>query len=148
MSTSRARLLRRMTINRLQRVHRETVPVTIVTRARAEALLRARARSSATMTALLAHEIAQALSEHPEMNAGLDNDGAVIDTNLCLGVAVGLADGELIVPAIEHADSMSLQELSDRLAALIAAARAGKLTVADTGQATFLLSNVGMDWRP
>jgi pyruvate dehydrogenase E2 component (dihydrolipoamide acetyltransferase) len=97
----------------------------------------------ATVTAVLSRACAVALQRHPGLNAvwtqrGLERMDAV---NLC--VAVALDDG-LIAPALLGAEALSLPETGDALAALVARARAKRLSPQEVSEGTFTLSNLGM----
>jgi pyruvate dehydrogenase E2 component (dihydrolipoamide acetyltransferase) len=60
-----------------------------------------------------------------------------------LGLAVALPAG-LVVAVIRDADRLGLLEVHDRAARLVAAARAGSLSVDDMTGSTFTVSNLGM----
>lgn len=142
-----------MTTERLVRAHQEGVAVTVISRARAEALLETKARlagagSLTTTTALLAHVLARTLAAHPAMNTVLEGDELVRRESVSLGVAVALDDGELTVPVVHDAESYPLDELGARLRTLIERAKAGRLRLEEARGAVFHLSNVGMELAP
>lgn len=85
---------------------------------------------------------AQALGEHPRLNASFDGDAIIEHIPINVGIAVSLDDG-LIAPAICGADRISLREIAAARTRLVAAAAAGTLTAADVTSATFTLSNLG-----
>jgi len=100
-----------------------------------------------TVTDILVKVCAQALVEFPEVNAAWIEDasgsGRVQLTDVNVGIATALDEG-LIVPAICHADQLTLSEIALRRADLIERARAGKLKLEDLERGTFTLSNLGM----
>jgi pyruvate dehydrogenase E2 component (dihydrolipoamide acetyltransferase) len=92
--------------------------------------------------------VTRALLAHPEVNAGFhdgqspEQSAIVMHPGVDLGMALALPDG-LIVPVIQSAHTMSLQELAAERARLQEEARAGRLASAAVGGATFTVSNLG-----
>jgi pyruvate/2-oxoglutarate dehydrogenase complex dihydrolipoamide acyltransferase (E2) component len=85
---------------------------------------------------------AQALVEHPDVNASFAEDAIVEYADVNVGIAVALDDG-LIAPAIRNADRLSLGELQAERVRLTEAARAGTLDAEEVLCATFTISNLG-----
>jgi pyruvate dehydrogenase E2 component (dihydrolipoamide acetyltransferase) len=85
---------------------------------------------------------AQALAEHPRLNASFDGDAIIEHVPINVGIAVSLDDG-LIAPAICGADRIGLREIAAARTRLVAAATAGTLTATEVTSATFTLSNLG-----
>lgn len=83
-----------------------------------------------------------ALREMPEINAYIDGNDIVTWNDIHIGLAVSV-EGGLLVPVIRHVDRLSLAEIAQARMALIAKARAGKLTRDDLDGGTFTLSNFG-----
>ncbi|MGH2850324.1 MAG: 2-oxo acid dehydrogenase subunit E2, partial [Solirubrobacteraceae bacterium] len=69
---------------------------------------------------------AQALAEHPRLNASFDGDAIIEHIPINVGIAVSLDDG-LIAPAICGADRIGLREIAAARTRLVAAATAGTL---------------------
>jgi pyruvate dehydrogenase E2 component (dihydrolipoamide acetyltransferase) len=86
---------------------------------------------------------AQSLTEFPDVNSRTDGQVLWRRRRVHLGLAVSLPGG-LVVPVIRDADRLSIEELHDRLASLVAAARDGTLAVDDMTGGTFTVSNMGM----
>ncbi len=86
---------------------------------------------------------ATSLSQHPQMNAILQNQHLHTNEEVHVGIAVALVDG-LIVPVIRNATAKSLREISEEAAALAERARNGKLRVNDVSGGTFTVSSLGM----
>jgi pyruvate dehydrogenase E2 component (dihydrolipoamide acetyltransferase) len=99
--------------------------------------------SRVTLTAFLVKACAWALVRHPAMNAAFRDKGIVEWADVNVGVAVAVDNG-LIVPTIRGADSLELKEIAERLADLVARARAAELRPNDVTGGTFTLSNLGM----
>jgi pyruvate dehydrogenase E2 component (dihydrolipoamide acetyltransferase) len=86
---------------------------------------------------------AQTLAEFPDVNSRTDGVSVWQRRRVHLGVAVALPAG-LVVAVIRDADRRGLLELHDEAAVLVAAARAGALSVDDMTGSTFTVSNLGM----
>ncbi len=86
--------------------------------------------------------VAEALREHPVLNATWDQDHVVLKKRIHLGIAVATDTG-LFVPVIRDADQLSLVGLARALRALVQKARAGKLTLEDVQGGTFTVNNTG-----
>lgn len=88
--------------------------------------------------------VCQALRKHPALNANVDDDkGEIIIKNVInLGCAVDTDHG-LMVPVLQQAQSMSIVELSDQVAALAAGCRDRSIPREKLMGGTFTISNVG-----
>lgn len=87
--------------------------------------------------------VAKALTEFPMMNASMLEDGFVLKQYVNLGMAVAV-EGGLIVPVIDDADLMTLQEIAIVSADLAAKAKDKRLQPAEFSGGTFTVSNLGM----
>ena len=96
-----------------------------------------------TVTAFLLRAVALTLREHPAFNAAWDGDTVERWDSINIGVAIALDDG-LIAPALLDCGDRDVASLAAGLADLVARTRAGKLRVAEIGEGTFTLSNLGM----
>lgn len=92
---------------------------------------------------LLIKAIAAALRQHPEVNAGWEDDGIISYGRVNIGNAVAIPGG-LIVPVLQDADVKSLGQIATESKALIERARANKLAPAEYEGGTFSISNLGM----
>ena len=95
-----------------------------------------------TITDFLLCAMARAVVEFPFANCIWRSDTLVELPTVDLGVVVGLKNG-LLIPILRSADKLGLVELARRRSDLVAAARAGKLTAADTQGGAMSLSNLG-----
>lgn len=97
-----------------------------------------------TYMAFIVKATVAALRKHPKLNAELDEDaGEIILRGAChIGIAAATGQG-LVVPVLHDADRMSLIEIAGEIQRLGAAAREGKLTVAELSGSTFTLSSLG-----
>ena len=95
-----------------------------------------------TLTDFLLWAMAQALTKFPSANCIWQNQTLVKLPTVDLGLVVSLPDG-LLIPIVRQADKLTLSELAKRRAELTAAARAGKLSAAETQGGAMSLSNLG-----
>jgi 2-oxoglutarate dehydrogenase E2 component (dihydrolipoamide succinyltransferase) len=87
--------------------------------------------------------VCQALKEIPAVNAEIDGTDIIYKNYAHIGVAVGTDKG-LVVPVVRDADRMSIAEIEAEIGRLGAAARDGKLSMADMQGGTFTISNGGV----
>ncbi|MDN5928354.1 MAG: 2-oxoglutarate dehydrogenase complex dihydrolipoyllysine-residue succinyltransferase [Hyphomicrobiales bacterium] len=87
--------------------------------------------------------ITHALKEIPNVNAEIDGTDIIYKNYCHIGVAVG-TDRGLVVPVVRDADRMGIAEIEKEIGRLGAAARDGKLSVADMQGGTFTISNGGV----
>ena len=82
---------------------------------------------SLTYTDLLVKVVANALREHPRLNATLTDEGIHLLPEVNIGVAVALEDG-LVVPVVRNADKERLSEISAQVRSFAERARSNQLT--------------------
>jgi 2-oxoglutarate dehydrogenase E2 component (dihydrolipoamide succinyltransferase) len=97
-----------------------------------------------TLTAYFVRACAQALLEHPQVNATFLKDALELHRDANIGVGTALGDKGLIVPVIHRAQTLSLFDIAQRLNRLVDGARAGKLAPEDVRGGTFTISNHGV----
>ncbi len=85
----------------------------------------------------------KALRDFPQINASVDGDRIILKKRINLGIAVALADNNLIVPNIKDADSLNLTGITKRMNELATAARNNKLGPDDISGGTFTVTNFG-----
>jgi pyruvate dehydrogenase E2 component (dihydrolipoyllysine-residue acetyltransferase) len=98
---------------------------------------------SVTHTDLLVKTVAEALSRHPRVNASWRDGELLHSDQVNVGIAVATDDG-LVVPVVHAADRLRLDEIAERRAELVSAARDGRLRPKDVSGGTFTISNLGM----
>lgn len=96
-----------------------------------------------TYTAYMVAAVAQALRQHPLVNARWTEREIILNPAINIGVATALATVGLIVPVIRHADELALAGIARQIEDLSNRARAGKLTPEDVGGGTFTITNHG-----
>ncbi|MFD8625540.1 dihydrolipoamide acetyltransferase family protein [Streptomyces hygroscopicus] len=137
--------------DKLARSRREIPDATCWVDADATELLAARAAMNAaggpkvSLLALLARICTAALARFPELNARVDMDSRDIIRlpDVHLGFAAQ-TDRGLVVPVVRDAHKRSTEELSEEIARLTEAARAGTLAPAQLTGGTFTLNNYGV----
>ena len=97
-----------------------------------------------TLTAYFIGACAQALRDHPEVNATFHENALELHSAVNIGIGTALGKKGLIVPVIHGAQGFSLFGLAQRLGQLVEAARAGKLSPRDVRGGTFTISNHGV----
>ena len=97
-----------------------------------------------SVTPFLMRACVLALAKHKTFNARFDSEAAEIQQfeNVNLGFATATDDG-LIVPVIQHAQSLSVKELAQETDSLAALAKSRKASVEQLSGGTFTLTNFG-----
>jgi len=142
--------VRRTIADRMATSAHTAAPVTLTTEADATELVRLRNQLKSdpsqpvpSYNDLLAKLAAQALSEHPHVNARFDGDHIVQSAAVNVGIAVD-TDRGLLVPVVRDVHSKSLRQIARESAALIEAARTGRVNADDLHGGTFTITNLGM----
>ena len=125
-------------------------PVTLTTEADATELVRLRkqlkedgSQPAPSYNDVLAKLVAQALLEHPMVNAHFDGDTIVQAATANIGMAVD-SDRGLLVPVLRDVQKKSLRQIARESAALIEKVRAGRIAADDLHGGTFTVTNLGM----
>ena len=95
-----------------------------------------------TYTDLLVKVTANALRQHPRLNATLKDDSILMMEEINIGVAVALEDG-LVVPVITNADGKGLSTISEEIKTLAEKARTNQLSPGELRGGTFTITNLG-----
>jgi 2-oxoglutarate dehydrogenase E2 component (dihydrolipoamide succinyltransferase) len=95
-----------------------------------------------TYLPFVVHATVRALREHPALNASVVGDAIVEKRDLHIGIAVETEKG-LVVPAVRHADRLSLAGLAAAIEDLSARARNKRLSADELKGGTFTVSNPG-----
>ncbi len=99
---------------------------------------------SLTPTPFIAYAVVQTLREFPYINASIDGTNIVVKKNINLGMATALPDGNLIVPVVRNADSLSITGLARAVYDMAQKARSKKLKPDDIQGGTFTITNYGV----
>jgi pyruvate dehydrogenase E2 component (dihydrolipoamide acetyltransferase) len=93
-------------------------------------------------TALAAKAVAQALKEHPQLNALIADEQIRLKKEIHLGFAVDTDQG-LQVAVIRNADQQNPADLHHSLAGLAEKARSGTLSIEESAGSTFTITSLG-----
>ncbi len=85
----------------------------------------------------------KALKDFPLINSSVDGDKIIVKKRINLGIAVSLANNNLIVPVIKNADTLNLAGLTKELNRLAKTARENKLKPDEIQDGTFTITNFG-----
>ena len=142
--------VRRTIAERMAASAHTTAPVTLTTEADATELVRLRKQlkddgrqPTPSYNDLLAKLVAQALLEHPMVNARFDGDAIVQVATANIGVAVD-SDRGLLVPVLRDVQTKSLRQIARESTALIENVRAGRISPDDLHGGAFTITNLGM----
>jgi len=142
--------VRRVTAERMAASAHTVAPVTLTAEVDATELVRLRKQlkedqSQVTLTYndLLAKLVAQALTEHPQVNARFEGDSIMQAATVNMGIAVDTERG-LLVPVVRDAQSKSLRQIARESADLIERARSGRISTDELRGGTFTITNLGM----
>jgi pyruvate dehydrogenase E2 component (dihydrolipoamide acetyltransferase) len=142
--------VRRTIAERMAASAHTVAPVTLTTEADATELVRLRRQLKEdgglplpSYNDLLAKLVAQALLEHPMVNARFDGDTIVQAATANIGIAVDTECG-LLVPVVRDAQTKSLRQIARESAELIEKARTGRISLDDLRGGTFTITNLGM----
>ena len=142
--------VRRTIADRMAASAHTVAPVTLTTEADATELVQLRkqlkddgSQPVPSYNDLLAKLVAQALLEHPMVNARFDGDTIVQAATANIGVAVD-SDRGLLVPVLRDVQTKSLRQIARESAALIEKVRAGRISPDDLYGGTFTITNLGM----
>ena len=98
--------------------------------------------SDLTYTPLIVKAVAQALEEHPRLNALVEGDAIRLVDGIHIGVAVALDEG-LIVPVVRDANRKTIRQIGTEIDRLVKEARAGRALASAVTGGTFTVTNLG-----
>jgi pyruvate dehydrogenase E2 component (dihydrolipoamide acetyltransferase) len=142
--------VRRLIAARMSHSSQTAAPVTLTTEVDATELVSVRNHLKAagkqpipSYNDLFAKLVAAALEQHPALNSRLEGDEIVQSSAIHIGIAVDSVRG-LLIPVIRDVQTKSIRQIASESAALIEAAREGKLSADALSGSTFSLTNLGM----
>jgi len=104
----------------------------------------AEAGAQLTYSAYIVRAAAQAMHAAPNVNARWHDDFLEVFEDVNIGMGVALGDKGLIVPVIQRAQALTLQETAAKLTDVTERARKNTLKPADVQGGTFTISNHGV----
>lgn len=96
-----------------------------------------------TFTPIFMEAVAKALIDFPMMNISVEGSTIIKKKNINIGMATALPDGNLIVPVIKNADSLSLRGMTKIVNDLAHRARIGALKPDEVKDGTYTVTNIG-----
>jgi 2-oxoglutarate dehydrogenase E2 component (dihydrolipoamide succinyltransferase) len=96
-----------------------------------------------TFTPIFIQAVAKALSDFPMINISVEGDKIILKKDINIGMATALPSGNLIVPVIKNADTLSLLELTTKVNNFADRARNNQLKPDEVQGGTFTTTNVG-----
>lgn len=112
-------------------------------RNRNKVLFKEREGDNLTFTPIFIEAVVKAIGDYPMINISVDGDRIIRKKDINIGMAVALPSGNLIVPVIKNADSLSLVGLTKKVNDLAKRARNNQLKPDELSGGTFTISNVG-----
>ena len=149
MSTMRKKIAEHMVFSKRTSAHVTTVHRIDMTkiaklRERAKSEFQARNGFSLTFLPFIAVAASQALRDFPIVNASIDGTNVVYHTDINLGIAVAMDEGQgLIVPVIRNADEKNVAGLQRSIVDLATRARSRQLKPDEVQGGTFTITNFG-----
>ncbi len=141
--------MRKVVAERMFKSHNEIPSVTHNMRADVTELVKLRKQVNEssdvkiTLNDFVIKAVTKALQKYPNILVELDGDYLVYNTEVNMGMAVGMETG-LIVPVIKNTDKMSITEIAKATKDLVYKANNNKLKPDDYKGSTFTISNLGM----
>ncbi|MBI5683526.1 MAG: 2-oxo acid dehydrogenase subunit E2 [Verrucomicrobia bacterium] len=130
---------------RMSQAHRDIPQYDITVVADATHLIawRKARKDAPRLTAVMVKLAADALADHPRINATFLGRSWRPNSSANIAVAVDTPHG-MVSPVLHDCQSKSLQQIADELTDLAAKAREGKLNAHDAAEANFTVTNLGM----
>ncbi len=100
-------------------------------------------RTKLTFTPLFIECVQKAIHDFPKINSSVVGDDIHIKTEIHMGLATALDNGNLIVPVIKNSDELSLLGLAKKVNELSDRARSSRLSPDEVSGGTFTISNIG-----
>ena len=83
------------------------------------------------------------IRDSPNINASIVGDQLQIKSDINIGIATALSDGNLIVPVLHKANNYSITGIASKLNDIVKRARVGELAPDEIQNGTFTLTNIG-----
>jgi len=112
-------------------------------RNRNKSIFKEREGDNLTFTPIFIEAVVKAIADYPMINISVDGDRIIHKKDINIGMAVALPSGNLIVPVIRKADSLSLVGLTKQVNDFARRARNNQLKPDELSGGTFTISNVG-----
>ena len=139
---------RRLTVERLSKSFRESIPVALSTDVLMAKLqmLRENVQQEKNIQipidAVVLAAAGRSLERHQILNSTFDGDRIMIHAEVNVGVAIEAQQG-LLVPVVNDANKKRLLEIAKELSSFVDLASSGKLPASALGNSTFTITNLG-----
>ncbi|MDQ0756758.1 2-oxoglutarate dehydrogenase, E2 component, dihydrolipoamide succinyltransferase [Arthrobacter sp. B3I4] len=128
----------------LTQVHEVDMTKVAKLRARAKNSFQAQNGSKLTFLPFIAKAVAEALKQHPKVNASYDEDKQEITYHNAEHLAIAVdTDKGLLVPVIADAGNLNLAGLAGKIADVADRTRSGKIGPDELSGGTFSITNIG-----
>ncbi|MFP5367003.1 MAG: 2-oxoglutarate dehydrogenase, E2 component, dihydrolipoamide succinyltransferase [Actinomycetes bacterium] len=128
----------------LTQVHEVDMTKVAKLRARAKNSFQAQNGVKLTFLPFIAKAVAEALKQHPKLNAAYDEDKQEITYHNAEHLAIAVdTDKGLLVPVINDAGSLNLAGLAGKIADVASRTRDGKIGPDELSGGTFSITNIG-----
>jgi 2-oxoglutarate dehydrogenase E2 component (dihydrolipoamide succinyltransferase) len=128
----------------LTQVHEVDMTKVAKLRARAKNSFQAQNGTKLTFLPFIAKAVAEALKQHPKLNAAYDEDKQEITYHNAEHLAIAVdTDKGLLVPVISDAGNLNLAGLAGKIADVAARTRDGKIGPDELSGGTFSITNIG-----
>ncbi|NER14920.1 2-oxo acid dehydrogenase subunit E2 [Leptobacterium flavescens] len=96
-----------------------------------------------TFTPIFVEAVSKAIADFPMINVSVDGKKIVVHSDINVGMATALPNGNLIVPVVKNADKKNMEELAGEVNHLANSSRNNALKPDEIQGSTFTISNVG-----
>ena len=96
-----------------------------------------------TFTPIFVNAVAKAVVDFPMINVSVDGKNIIVHSDINIGMATALPNGNLIVPVVRNANEKNLVALAKDVNHLAESSRNNKLKPDEVQGSTFTISNVG-----
>ena len=128
----------------LTQVHEVDVTRIVQLRNKAKASFQQQAGVNLTYLPFITKAVAEALKQHPKLNASLSKDNKEITYHASEDIAIAVdTEKGLLVPVIKDAGSLNLTGLAQKIADVAERTRTNKISPDELSGGTFSITNIG-----
>ena len=132
------------TSTQLTQVHEIDMTRVVALRGKAKSAFEQKNGVKLTYLPFIAQAVAEALKQHPKLNASYDGESSEITYHSSEDLAIAVdTDKGLLVPVISDAGSLNLSGIAGKIADLAERARTNKISPDELSGGTFSITNIG-----
>ena len=132
------------TSTQLTQVHEIDMTRIVALRGKAKSAFEQKNGVKLTYLPFIAQAVAEALKQHPKLNASYDGESSEITYHSSEDLAIAVdTDKGLLVPVISDAGSLNLSGIAGKIADLAERARTNKISPDELSGGTFSITNIG-----